>query len=219
MPDETLNWTELEFSRVGFLSEYSEARASIAAREDLALLDTYFARERIRFPDGAEIIEFGCELTRGSDWLSSKGSLLITDVVEPELGAARERLKGLRSVNIRLSLLRNSDDIASLPVCDLFYSVLSPKVVPPAVLTQILGLLLPKVAVDGIALLHVPARHKHHQLFLPEAQELDELHVIPQWKLFELFERLGFSLILIQEDVLFSSAHVVYYLVLARRHG
>jgi hypothetical protein len=220
MPDGTLNWTELEFAGAAFRSGYNERRASILAREDLALLDAYYARQGTHFPGRSQIIEFGCELTRGSDWLSSGGPFVITDVVAPELAMASERLKTkLERLDVRLSLLRNRNDITSLPICDLFYSALSLKVVPPTTLAQILGLLLAKVAVDGVALLHVPARHKHYQLLLREAQDLHDLYVIPQWKLFELFERLGFSLILVQEDLFFRSSDVVYCTVLARRRG
>lgn len=220
MHDGTLNWTEPGFVRTAFGSGYDEGRASILAREDLALLDAYYTRQGTHFPGRSQIIEFGCELTGGSDWLSGGGPFVITEVVAPELDMASERLKTKSpQLDIRLSLLRNGDDIAALPICDLFYSALSLKVVPTTTLARILGLLLAKVAVDGIALLHVPARHMHYQLLLREVQDLHDLYVIPQWKLFELFERLGFSLILVHEDLFFRSSDVVYCTVLARRRG
>jgi hypothetical protein len=52
---------------------------------------------------------------------------------------------------------------------------------------------------------------------LPGAETANELNIIPQWKIFEMFEGNGFSLILVQDDPLLRTSDVLYTTVLARR--
>ncbi len=54
---------------------------------------------------------------------------------------------------------------------------------------------------------------------LPGTETANELNIIPQWKIFELFESNGFSLILVQDDPLLRTADVLYTTVLARRRS
>jgi len=224
MSDEVRDWSglsssKLEFARAAFRSGYDEKRASALAGEDLALLDAFYTRQGKRFCERTSIVEFGSELTGGSDWLAKGGALAITDIITPDLIASFERLKAKPPPKTRLILLRNREDIASLPPCDLFYSAISLKSVPPTVFVQVLELLLAKVTPGGIALLHLPTEHKHYQLMLKDAQEQHDLNVIPQWRLFEIFENLGFSLVLVQQDFHFSGSDIIYHTVLAQRRG
>jgi hypothetical protein len=104
-----------------------------------------------------------------------------------------------------------------LPTFNLLYSVLSLRLTQATTLTQVLGLLLPKLGAGGLALIRAPTQHRLYQFMLPGAKTADELNVIPQWKLFELFESNGFSLVLVQEDPLLRMADVLYTTVLAQR--
>ena len=52
---------------------------------------------------------------------------------------------------------------------------------------------------------------------LPGAEAANELNIIPQWKIFELLESSGFSLVLVQEDAILRAADVLYTTVLAKR--
>jgi hypothetical protein len=52
---------------------------------------------------------------------------------------------------------------------------------------------------------------------LPGTQEVEELNVIPQWKIFEMLDSNNFSLILVQEEPLFRAADVLYHTILAQR--
>ena len=54
---------------------------------------------------------------------------------------------------------------------------------------------------------------------LPGAETANELNIIPQWKIFELLESNGFSLVLVQEDPLLRAADVLYTTVLAQRRS
>ena len=78
---------------------------------------------------------------------------------------------------------------------------LSRRHTPATVLARVTELLLAKVKPGGLALMRAPTQHRHYQFMLPKTQELAELDVIPQWKLFELLEENAFSLIFVQEDL------------------
>jgi hypothetical protein len=196
-----------------FGSAYDGARATALAVDDHALLQNYRSQCGTR----ANIVEFELTLTHGSGWLAEGGgALFITDIVAPEVYAARERLNTKFISNIKFSVLYNRNDIGLLPMCNLLYSVLSLRPNQATILAQVLGLLVARVAPGGIALLRVPTQHRLYQFMLPGTETANELNIIPQWKIFELFESNGFSLILVQEDALLRTADVLYTTVLAR---
>lgn len=216
---EALAFDDRHFPRAAFSYTYDEARADALAREDSALLDSYYRGRGANLAGLPQILEFGTELTRGSDWLSQKGALAITDVVPSEIYAAYVRLKTKPLANTSLVVLRDLRDISLLPPCALLYSVLSVRHTPAILLAQILSLLLSKVTSGGTALIRAPTQHKHYQLMLDGAEEVDELNVIPQWKLFDILESNGFSLVIVQEEPLFRAADIIYHLILAQRRS
>jgi hypothetical protein len=197
--------------------EYDESRATALACGDRVLLDAHYSRLGVRFGGRAGIVEFGSSLTGGSDWLADGGPLAITDLVASKLAAASERLRTRTRARADIILLRNYGDIDSLPPCDLLYSALSTTCAPTTVLMHVLGCLLSKVAANGVALLHLPTQHTLCQLMLEGVEDFPDLHVIPQWKIFELFETLKFSLILVQENPLLSVRNMIYHTILAQR--
>ena len=222
MSDGVLDWGALggdnqQFAAANFCYVYDEARAQALARQDFGLLESYYNRHGNHFSGLSHIIEFGSDLTRGSDWLSQAGSLDITDIFESELLTTYERLKSKILYKTRIVMLKSLKTIYDLKICDLLYSVISLRHTPATVSSQIINLLLNKVAPGGIALIHAPTQHKHYQAMLPGTQEVEELNVIPQWKLFEMLDSNNFSLILVQEEPLFRAADVLYHTILAQR--
>lgn len=225
MSNGSVNWSPPagggpRFGRETFSSAYDEARAKALARDDLALLQDYFSQRGTRFAGLPNIVEFGLTLTHGSDWLSEGGETLsMTDIVAPEVYAACERLISKPISNIKFGVLYSRRDIELLPVCNLLYSVLSLRLTQATLLAQVLGLLLTKVGPGGLALLRAPTQHRLYQFMLPGTETSDELNIIPQWKIFELLESNGFSLVLVQEDSLLRMAEVLYTTILAQRRS
>jgi len=202
-----------------FSYSYDEGRASALARDDAALLDNFYGRRGQASPRPSQVIEFGVELTRGSDWLARSAALTVTDIIPSDIYAARKRLQAKSASNTKFVILQNRRDIDTLPSCDLLYAILSLRHTRATVLAQVLDLLLAKVAQDGLTLLRVPTQHKHYQFMLPGSQELGELDVIPQWKLFEMLNSKGFSLLLVQEEPLLRAADILYHTFLAQRQN
>jgi len=202
-----------------FSYPYEEGRANALAREDSALLESYYSRRGLAFRGLSQVIEFGVELTRGSDWLAQGPALTITDIIATDTYVAYERLKAKAASNTKFCILQNRRDIDALPLCDLLYAIISLRHTRAVVLAQVLDLLLAKVNQGGLTLLRVPTQHKHYQFMLPGGQELGELDVIPQWKLFEMLNSNGFSLLLVQEEPLLRAADILYHTFLAQRQG
>ena len=225
MSDGSLDWGSppgegLQFGRETFSSAYDEARAKAIASDDLALLQHYYSQWGARFVGLPNIVEFGLTLTHGSDWLSEGGETLsMTDIVISEVYAACERLKTKTVSNIKFGVLYNRRDIELLPMCNLLYSALSLRLTQATILAQVLNLLLTKVRPGGIALLRAPTQHRLYRFMLPGAETANELNIIPQWKIFELLESNGFSLVLVQEDSLLRASDVLYTTVLAKRRS
>ena len=208
------------FGREAFSSVYDEARAKALARDDLALLQAYYSQCGMRFAGLTNIVEFGLTLTHGSDWLSEKAETLsMADIVAPEVYAARKRLTTTAVSNIKLGVLTNQRDVGLLPMCNLLYSVLSLRLTQATVLAQVLGLLLAKVVPGGLALLRAPTQHRLYQFMLPGVETANELNIIPQWKIFELLDLNGFSLVLVQAAPILRTADVLYTTILARRRS
>jgi hypothetical protein len=143
----------------------------------------------------------------------------MTDIVASEVYAASDRLKAKAVSNIKFGVLYSRRDIESLPACNLLYSVLSLQLTQATILARVLGLLLTKVGLGGIALLRAPTQHRLYQFVLPGAETADQLNILPQWKIFELLESNGFSLVLVEQDSLLRAADVLYTTVLAQRRA
>ncbi len=223
MSDGSANWPPPAgggppFGREAFGSAYDEARAKALARDDLALLEAYYGQCGTRFADLTNIVEFGLTLTHGSDWLSDKAETLsMIDIIAPEVYAASNRPTKTAISNIKFGVLSDRRDIASKPMCNLLYSVLSLQLSRATVLAQVLGLLLARVVPGGLALLRAPTQHRLYQFMLPGTETANELNIIPQWLIFELLESNGFSLVLVQGDPILRTADVLYTTILARR--
>ena len=222
MSDGGVDWSALphdeqRFVGTSFGYAYEEKRAQAFARDDLELMQNYYSRRGAHFAGLTQIIEFGTELTRGSDWLAQCGPLTIADVNPSEIYATEVRLESTLASEAKFVILQNTRDISVLPMCSFLYSILSLRYTPAAVLANILGILLARVTPGGLALLRVPTQHKHYQFMLPGVQQLAELNVIPQWRLFELLDSNGFSLVLVQEERLLQGADILYHMILAQR--
>jgi hypothetical protein len=194
-----------------------ERRAMVLARDDSALLNSHYDRRGLCFSGLSQIVEFGLGFTGGSDWLRRAGPLAVADVVASEVQAASERLNTGAPTDAKFHILHHQADVAALPDCDLLYSVLSLRHTRAAVLARVLDLILAKVVAGGVALLRVPTQHKLYQFMLPGARALPELDVIPQWKLFEMLEANGFSIVLAQQDPLVRMDDLLFHTILAQR--
>jgi hypothetical protein len=223
MSDGSIDWRPPvgggpQFGREAFSSAYDEARAKALARDDLALLERYYSQRGTPFGALTNIVEFGLSLTHGSDWLADKGrTLSMADIIAQEVYAASKRLTTGTVSNIKFEVLNYRHDVDLLPMCNLLYSVLSLRLTQATTLAQVLDLLLTKVVPGGLALLRAPTQHRLYQFMLPGAETASELNVIPQWKLFEMLESNGFSLVLVQADPILRAADVLYTMILARR--
>lgn len=209
-------WSDVPFPNY----VYDQQKAQAIALGDLALLDGYLRRNGKTLSQLRGALEFGSGLTRGSDWLAHHaGHLTIVDSCLPHLLITQERLKQCMPINVHLVHLTNYWNNAALPTVDLLYSIISLQDDTPNVVAPALGLCLSKVAIGGLAMIRAPTHHKHYELMLPEERGIMELHTIPQWKIFELLENNGFTLIAVQEEKNYGTQNIVFHTFFARRRS
>jgi hypothetical protein len=208
-------WSDVPFQNYS----YDEQQANEIARGDLQLVNAHLRRNERTLPQLGGALEFGCALTRGSDWLAGQATqLTIVDTCLAHLLITQERLRGLMPVNLHLMHLTNTLDEAAIPAVEFLYSIISMQDDVPNVITPALSLCLSKVRLGGLALIRAPTHHKHYELMLPEERGIMELHTIPQWKIFELMELNGLALIAVQEDKSFGTQNIVFHTFLAQRY-
>jgi len=208
-------WSDVPFPNY----VYDEQQALAVAANDFALLDEYLRRRGKALSQLSGTLEFGSGLTHGSDWLAHySGPLTIADTCLPHLLIVRERLKQCAPIDVHLIYLTTFFNRRALPTVDLLYSIISLQDDGPNVVAPALGLCLSKVTIGGLALIRAPTHHKHYELMLPEERGIMELHTIPQWKLFEMMEQNGFSLISVQEEKNYGTQNVLFHTFFARRH-
>ncbi|MGO9848670.1 MAG: hypothetical protein ACLPKT_19385 [Methylocella sp.] len=207
-------WSDVPFPNY----VYDQQQAQAIALGDLALLDTYLRQNGKTLSHLRGILEFGSGLTRGSDWLANHGGqLTIADICLRHLLLTKERLKRCMPINVHLVHLTNYWNNAALPAVDLLYSIISLQDDTPNIVVPALGLCLSKVAIGGLALIRAPTHHKHYELMLPEERGIMELHAVPQWKIFELMENNGFTLIAVQEERRYGTQNIVFHTFFAHR--
>lgn len=207
-------WSEIPSSTY----EYDAQRAQALALADFALLQTYLERDGKTLSHLRGALEFGAGLTHGSDWLARHaGPLTIADISLPHLVLAHHRLSRCMPISARLIHLTNYWNEAALPTVDLLYSIISLQQDAPTAVAPALGFCLSKVAVGGLALVRAPTHHKHYELLLPQERGIMELHTIPQWKIFELMETNGFTLIAVQEEKNLGTQNIVFNSFFAHR--
>ena len=221
-PPSIQDWTraeevEPEFARTAFHADYDQRRAACLARHDHALLQAFYTSRRRKLSGRSQILEFGCELTGGSFWLANSGRFAVADVTPDTLQVCAEHAQQCDLRDVRFVLLRHGQDLAALAPCDLFYSALSLKRTPPTTLVHIISLLLSKVTTGGITLVHAPTQHRHNSLIIEKNKYEQDLNLIPQWILSQIFTQLGFKIYLIQETVCYRSSDIVYHTFLAQR--
>jgi hypothetical protein len=207
-------WSDVPFPNY----VYDQQQARAVALGDLALLDAYLRQNGRTLSQLRGTLEFGCGLTRGSDWLAHHGGqLTIADTCLRHLLLTQERLKQCMLTNVHLVHLTNNWNDAALPKVDLLYSIISLQDDAPNVVASALGLCLSKVAIGGLALIRAPTHHKHYELMLPQERGIMELHTIPQWKIFELMENNGFALIAVHEEKNYGTQNIVFHTFFSHR--
>lgn len=209
-------WADVPFENYA----YEERRALAFAQADLAFLDGYLSRLGKSLSHLRGALEFGAGLTHGSEWLAHHlRQLTIAETCLPQLLLAQERLKRLATTNVRLVLITNYWNKPALPTVDLLYSIISLREDTPTSVVPGLDLCLSKVAFGGLALIRAPTHHKHYELMLPEERGIMELHTIPQWKIFDLLESNGFTLIAMQEEKDLGTQNILFHTFFARRQS
>lgn len=186
---------------------YSEnaARFIATAEDDRAVIERALARFPGVDPKALRCVELGCGVGRVTRPLAEIfGTVLGLDVSEPHLRLAEAHAKDCGLTNVTFRRIAEVADYATLPEADFFYSRIVLQHNPPPVQKAILAAVLGRLAPGGIALFQVLSRSEGYSYRLAEDLDLPagemEMHVLPQRDVFEVLQRLGFSVVEVQAD-------------------
>jgi SAM-dependent methyltransferase len=213
------HWSVMTWDR--FLSSNLDEKHFRRTGEcDVAVLSAYCQRAGIDLRDLESVIELGCGVGRLTIWLSNEVTNVTgVDVSPSHLLIARQRLEKAKITNVRLIHLTALSEIESMPMADLFYSVLVMQHNPPPVIAELLKAFLGRRNVGGFAFFQVPTYAENYEFtidrYVPSGQM--EMHVLPQKNVFEILNDTGFLLLEIQEDLAAGSAAIASHSFFARR--
>jgi SAM-dependent methyltransferase len=215
------HWSVMAWDR--FLSSTLDDEEFYRTGEfDVAVLSAYFQRAGFDLHELQNVIELGCGVGRLTTWLSNRVKHVTgVDVSPPHLLIARQRLEKAKITNVHLIQITALSDIESLPMADLFYSVIVMQHNTPPVIAELLKAFLSRVNVGGFAFFQVPTYALNYEFalerYVPDSEGRMEMHVLPQKKIFEILNDKGFVLLEIQEDSAVGSTAMASHSFFARR--
>jgi SAM-dependent methyltransferase len=187
--------------------EANKANFYESGREGVNLFAAAAARAgRIDFADLPTCLEYGCGVGRLTIWLAKLFHNVIgCDISQPHLDNAKTVLAERDVRNVELVRVPTVDMIDTLPSFDVFFSLIVLQHNPPPVAAHILGKVLQKLKPNGLAYFQIPTYGLNYRFdaraYIENQECLGmEMHVIPQHKLFALFERCGCTVLEVRED-------------------
>lgn len=154
----------------------------------------------------ASCMDFGCGVGRLTAALAKRfASVVAVDVSASHLDAARKALGERGITNAVLHRLEAIEDVASLPKCDLVFSVIVLQHNPPPVMRALFAGLLDRVNPGGAAVIQVPTQLPAGYRFIVSeylatgGQEM-EMHALPQYEVFALVKAAGMEMHEVLDD-------------------
>ncbi len=176
-----IDQNEAEFYRSGKLEEN--------------ILKTTLERSGIDLTELKTCLELGCGVGRVTRWLAeSFEKVYAYDISEAHLEIARKHFEKLCIQNTDFLNINAINDFETLPMVDLFYSIIVLQHNPPPVIEVILDRLLKSLKPNGIGFFQLPT-YSHNYAFATETYlEIDyekdemEVHFLPQKRVFEILK-------------------------------
>ena len=172
----------------------------------LSTIEAFFARSGQPIANVKSVLEFGCGVGRETIALASRFTQVVgVDVSPAHLALAQRAVARHRRSNVECVRLTSIGAIATLPRCDLVYSVIALQHNPPPVMQEALSLLFDRMPAGGYALFQLPTFWKGYSFSwreqLARSGSLSmEKHVLPQAAIYALMRRHGVNLLEVHED-------------------
>lgn len=172
---------------------------------DLAALAAALDRAAIPLDAQARVFELGCGVGRLTEHLAGRFRHVVAcDVSRPHLAIARDRLHALG--NVTFLPLTDLSVLGDQPPFDLFFSLITLQHNPPPLIHAILKAVFGRLSRQGVAYFQLPVHQRGYRFDLATylqrlaaGDAVMEMHVVPQHRLFTLFEACGMTV----RDMLF----------------
>ena len=167
-------------------------------------LERFCERNGVK-PRAAAALELGCGLGRISIPMARKFSRLhALDVSSAHLRLARSHAMDVGASNISFIQLREIDQMRSLPLVDLCYSIIVLQHNPPPVIEGLIEALCRRLRNGGLLMIQVPTYMKGYsystESYLSNPPLGMEMHCLPQAVIFRILHENGLRVLEVQED-------------------
>jgi SAM-dependent methyltransferase len=176
-------------------------------KTDVERLQRVAERTRVQLTGFTRCFELGCGVGRTTIWLAGLFERVIAADISPtHLALARQALDHVERGNVDLVHLDAFSALESVPEFDVLFSVIVLQHNPPPLIVALLKSLLNKLRPGGVAYFQVPTYrlNYHFQVdeYLRSASPTDgiEMHVIPQYVLFDILNRSRCNLLECREN-------------------
>lgn len=186
---------------------HEEARFYESGKQDVDRLERTAERCGKSLSGLKHCFELGCGVGRMTAWLAALFErVAAVDISPAHLGFARQAVHGLGRNNVDLVHLESFAALEELPEFDVFLSFIVLQHNPPPLIAALLRIILSKLRAGGIAYFQVPTYRLNYHFEVNEYLRTIsptsgmEIHVLPQYVLFDILERSGCHLLECRED-------------------
>jgi len=155
----------------------------------------------------AECMELGCGVGRLTIWLSELFERVVAvDISTTHLALARKAITAFKRRNVDLIHLDSFDALGEIPQFDIFVSIIVLQHNPPPLILAMLNTILKKLRPGGVAYFQVPTYWLNYNFqindYLTNASPTRgiEMHLLPQYKLFDLLKENACRVLEYRED-------------------
>jgi SAM-dependent methyltransferase len=186
---------------------HTEKRFYESGKYDVERLRRAAERCGIKLTGFKRCLELGCGVGRMTIWLAGLFQRIVAaDISRAHLALAREALDRFERRNVDVVHLASFEALKALPEFDVFLSVIVLQHNPPPLIVLLLKTLLNKLQPGGIAYFQVPTYRPNYRFQVDEylsgvspASGM-EMHLLPQYILFDVLQQSGCKLLECWED-------------------
>jgi len=178
-----------------------------SGRGSLATFLTMMERNQVDHSTFHSCLEYGCGVGRVTLWLAQQFEQVIAcDISAPHLEITQRNLEANRLKNVSLKPINTLEDIEKLPKVDAIFSLIVLQHNPPPVIAMIIRKLMRLLKPGGVAYFQVPTYCMEYRFSIQEyldnklQQTEMEMHVLPQWAIFQILAEEKVSLLEVRED-------------------
>lgn len=186
------------------MDEVARKRFDKSGEHSARLIDLTAARTGLTPPTGI-CVELGCGVGRITRHLAARFERVIAVDISPGNLALCERYMAEQNVhNVETRLIRDIEELATLPVVDFFYSMIVLQHNPPPIQHRVLELLLGKIGVGGQCLFQtvadLPGYSFEAESYLSSPSPTMEIHSLPLAIVHRLIRECGLTLDTVRAD-------------------